>query len=128
MKNKRLITLLSIIVFIISLVGLGIDPLNLNPSLAYESNNIEIEKIKKEIYSYVHKHREDDPLIEVESNIHIKESNVNGVSIDGKTYFYSLFPHMSYDPVSRGEVSKNEVNIIFEGQDEKIPIIIYTIK
>jgi hypothetical protein len=128
MKNKRLITLLSIIVLIISFVGLGIDPLNPNTSLAQESNKIEIEKIKEEIYSYAHKHREDDPLIEVESNIHIKESNVYGVSIDGKTYFYSLFPHMSYDPVSRGDASRNEVNIIYDGQDEKIPIIIYTIK
>lgn len=126
MSSKRFVSLLSLIVLAVALFGTVIYIPEINIALAQEFNDGEVEKIKKEVLSYISETRDDDPFIEVESNIFIKESNYKGITINGKTYFYSLSPHMSYDPVTRGEMDREDVKVIYNDKNAEIPAIIYT--
>jgi hydroxymethylpyrimidine pyrophosphatase-like HAD family hydrolase len=123
---KRCVSLISLTVLAVALLGTVIYTPNLNIVKAQELNEEEVEKITKEVLSYVSTTREDDPFIEVESNIFIKESNYKGITINDQTYYYSLSPHMSYDPVSRGKMDLEDVNIIYNDNNAEIPVIIYT--
>lgn len=132
--KKRIITNLAIVA---SLLALGII-LHVGPSqMFYIASAEELEYSKEEsvafdekidyIFSYISDLREDDPLIEVEQDIWIKRSNIEGIEIDEQTYFYTLFPHMSYDPVIRGEVASEDIEIVYE-RDGEIPVLIYKLK
>jgi hypothetical protein len=127
-NSKRFVSLLNMTILAVALLGTVIYISDINIALAQGLENEEIEKIKEEVLSYVSETRDDDPLIEVESNIFVKESNYKGVTINNQTYYYSLFPHMSYDPVSRGEITREDVEIIYKDNDAEISVIIYTIK
>jgi hypothetical protein len=139
MNNKHLVSLLCLIILAIALFGTVIYISDINIALAQEINHEENERsvkveikedleVKEEVLSYISETRDDDPFIEVESNIFIKESNYKGITINDKTYFYSLSPHMSYDPVTRGEVEIEDVNVIYNDNDAEAPVIIYTIR
>lgn len=78
------------------------------------------------VMAYVNEEKENDPLIEIEPDIWVKQSNIEGVDINGTTYYYSLFPHMSYDPVAAGKLSVEEVEVLM--RDETLPLTIYTEK
>jgi hydroxymethylpyrimidine pyrophosphatase-like HAD family hydrolase len=125
---KRFVALFNVAIFAVALLGTVIYISDVNIAFAQELNDEEVEKIKEEVLSYVSETRDDDPFIEVESNIYVKESNYKGITINEQTYYYSLFPHMSYDPVTRGEIDRVDVNIIYKDSDAEIPIIIYTEK
>jgi hypothetical protein len=65
----------------------------------------------------------------VYDDMEIKNSNFNGIKIDGMTYYYSLSPHQSFDPLSRGKVTKDKINVITIVDPEgDFPVAIYTIK
>jgi hypothetical protein len=124
-SSKRFVSLLSLIVLAVAVLGTVIYIPEINIALAQEFNDGEVQ-IKERVLSYISETRDDDPFIEVESNIFIKESNYKGIKINGKTYFYSLSPHMSYDPVTRGEMDRKDVNVIYNDKNAEIPVIIYT--
>lgn len=92
------------------------------------TNEYTEEQVIEMVLSYVSKHQKNDPLIEVEPHILVKRSNIEGIVINGQTYFYSLFPHASFDPVALGKVSENEITIIHDDEKATIPVIIYTMK
>jgi hypothetical protein len=127
-SSIRFVSLLSLSILAVALLGTVMYNSDVNIVLAQELNDEETEKIKERVLSYVSEIRDDDPFIEVESNIFVKESNYKGIKINGQIYYYSLFPHMSYDPVTRGEIDREDVNIIYKDDNEEIPVIIYTIK
>lgn len=117
MKAKGLVTLLCGMLFV------------LNGALVYAGvQDTDVEKIVDDVTSYVTQHRDDDPLVEVEADVWVKTSNVKGIDIEGETYYYSLAPHMSYDPVSRGEMSVEDVDIVYWDDDPEVPLLIYKIK
>lgn len=69
-----------------------------------------------------------DPLITTPDGHQVKSSNYNGVMIGGVVYYYSLAPHISYDPLSRGEVTMNQIVVKERIEaDEGFPILVYTI-
>lgn len=133
MINTRFFIILSFVISTIILLGptLEVRSLDIHKSNANQLNATkepkEVENVIEKILSYVSAHRLDDPMIEVEPHIFVKKSNLKGIVIEDKTYYYSLFPHASFDPVSVGKVSKNEVTIIYDDEKATIPVIIYTI-
>ncbi len=80
------------------------------------------------IVSYIDSEREDDPLVQVRPGIWAKRSNVEGVLINGTRYYYALLPHASFDPLSRGEVSLDDIQIVQEISEGDFTIVIYTIR
>lgn len=86
----------------------------------------DLEEVSEIMFSYIENLRIDDPLIEAEQDLWVKKSNVKGIEINGQIYFYSLSPHMSFDPLSREEVSFSEVELKYY-PDDAFPVIIYTI-
>lgn len=86
-----------------------------------------LEQTVREVLSYVSDMRPDDSLVQVEEGVWVKKSNVHGVRIGSETFYYSLAPHMSYDPLSRGDVGEGEIRVVFSDGQLDPPVIIYTI-
>lgn len=82
------------------------------------------QAILREVLKYSDHQRDDDPMIEWKEGIKVKKSNVQGVEYKGETYYYSLVPHMSFDPVARGEWDRDEVEVIYQSRDSR-PLLIY---
>lgn len=94
---------------------------------AYSASVVKEDVIDK-VKSYIIDHREDDPLVEVDNDLWIKQSNVEGIVINGERYYYSLIPHMSFDPVSVGKVTPDSINIVYQSDEsDDFPIVIYTV-
>lgn len=121
-----------IIVLLLFLILYAYQSLSLGISHAHTSElgqgELAQEKIVQRVLEYAKTEKENDPFIEIEPNLWIKQSNYEGVKIGGIVYYYSLFPHMSYDPVSRGEISVEEIEIIYIEDDQDFSIAIYTAK
>jgi hypothetical protein len=139
MLKKRFLFVLSIIISTSVLIGPSFEvnsydidkPEDIDTPEIYSSvatNEYTEEQVIEKVLSYVSMHQNNDPLIEVEPHILVKRSNIEGIVINGQIYFYSLFPHASFDPVALGKVSENEVTIIHDDKKATIPVIIYTMK
>ncbi|WP_202080081.1 hypothetical protein [Caldalkalibacillus salinus] len=83
--------------------------------------------IVETVKSYSDQLHPDDQLVEIEENIQVKASHLEGVVIDGETYYYHISPHMSYDPVATGEVSVEDVEVIHDEEYDDSLFVIYTI-
>ncbi|MCU0493160.1 MAG: hypothetical protein MUD01_16365 [Chloroflexaceae bacterium] len=68
-----------------------------------------------------------DPLIEVQPGINVRESNMRGLSVDGTTYFYYVEGNQNFDPLSRGAVSENQVDVLLRDTRGPLPLVVYTI-
>jgi hypothetical protein len=79
-----------------------------------------------EVKSYAETVHENESFVEAFPTIWVKQSNYSGVEIQGKTYYYSLSPHQSYDPLTLGKRLKSEVTIIYKEEHDHFPITIYT--
>jgi len=89
--------------------------------------SVPIQPLSQIILSYIENEREDDPVIQIKAGVWAKRSNVEGISIDGIRYYYAILPHASFDPLSRGEVSLDDIHIVQEITEGDFKIIIYTI-
>ncbi len=81
------------------------------------------EDIVSYVATFIEGTSSNDKMIEWEEDLWIKDSNVNGVMYRGTKYYYSLSPHMSFDPVSLGEVAMSNIRII----NKNAEYIIYTL-
>ena len=68
-----------------------------------------------------------DPSITLANGLKVKSSNYRGVRIGGTTYYYSLSPRPSYDPLARGEVTSDQINVVVIRGDYPNRVMIYTI-
>ena len=89
------------------------------------ANTFRLQDVIKEVLSYAEQERADDPLVEIEPDVWVKSSNVSGVEVMGDTYYYTLLPHMSFEPVARGEAGLNRITIVYEDNETTHPIVIY---
>lgn len=80
-----------------------------------------IETVKR----YAEQNVEEERMVEFEPGVWVKHSNIHGVRYEGETYYYSLWPHMSYDPVTRGDWSREEITIVYQEREGTHPIVIY---
>ncbi len=89
---------------------------------------ITVEEVVATVLSYVENERPDDPLVQVADGVWAKRSNYFGITIGGTVYYYALFPHASFDPLSRGAVSRDQVRIVRTLGESGFRIIIYVIR
>ncbi|MGH2460249.1 MAG: hypothetical protein ACRDIY_15440 [Chloroflexota bacterium] len=69
-----------------------------------------------------------DPLIVLPSGARVKASNYQGVPVDGTTYYYNLAPRASFDPLARGVVTTEEIEVVAVVGDAPNRVMIYTVK
>ncbi|GEM_PF-2407500 len=55
-----------------------------------------------------------DPLIILENGMQVKSSNIKGVEIDGRRYYYRTGFGFSGDPVSRGETVDYQIFMVLD--------------
>lgn len=68
-----------------------------------------------------------DPLIEVQPGISVRESNVRGFMLNGVVYYYYVEGNQNFDPLSRGAVDQDRVEVLLRDADGPLPVVIYTI-
>jgi hypothetical protein len=126
------------LVVLSGLVGLGLGTSGVVPwptagkTLGYErpagvSSAVPADRVTRTILAYLEDSWSDDPLIEVQSGVWVKSSNYYGVTIAGAVYYYAMTSHQSFDPLSRGVVTLDAVEIVREIHDGEFTVIIYTI-
>ncbi|MBI3942618.1 MAG: hypothetical protein HY326_06345 [Chloroflexi bacterium] len=111
----------------------GIDQKSVLPALFHQQAlSIDPNQVESVIMGYVDGTiNRPDPLVVVgdaHTNAYAKSSNVNGVVVNGQRYFYSLGPHLSYDPLSLGIVKRQDIRIILQIDDaDGFNVLIYQI-
>lgn len=70
----------------------------------------------------------DDPLLEVQPDISVRESNVRGFSLNGVIYYYYVEGNQNFDPFSRGAVTFDQIEILLRDAEGPLPVVIYTIR
>lgn len=70
-----------------------------------------------------------DPMIAVGSQGGVRESNLRGFRLNGTIYYYYV-DHAdahNYDPLSRGAVTHDAVEILLRDEGGPYPLVIYTL-
>lgn len=70
----------------------------------------------------------DDPLIAGSSGSAVRESNLRGFRLNGTIYYYYVEGGVNRDPLSRGSVTPDQVEILLRDADGPYPIVIYTLR
>lgn len=69
----------------------------------------------------------DDPLVPIDSGRHARASNLRGFSLDGQTYYYYVEGLDNFDPLSRGAVSRSEVEILLRDASGPRAFVVYRV-
>jgi hypothetical protein len=67
----------------------------------------------------------DDPLVEIAAGVSARASNVRGFALHGETYYYYIEGQRGFDPLSRGAVGFEGVEIVARDEDGPRPLVIY---
>jgi len=70
----------------------------------------------------------DDPLIEVAPGVTAHASNVSGFTLNGYTYYYYREGQPGFDPLSRGAIARNQVEIVSRDPIGREVVVIYRIQ
>lgn len=68
-----------------------------------------------------------DPLIEVKPGVAIRASNVRGFRYEGHIYYYYIEGAANYDPLSRGIVRPEHVEIMLRDSSGAQTIVLYRV-
>ena len=68
-----------------------------------------------------------DPLIDIAPGVSVRSSSVRGFALNGQTYYYYLEGQRGFDPLSRGAVSKRDIEVVLRDSDGPKPLVIYEI-
>jgi hypothetical protein len=69
-----------------------------------------------------------DPLIDVVPGVSARASNLRGLSMDGSIYYYYVEGHANFDPLSRGVVGSDAVEIMLRDTSGPSSIVIYRMR
>jgi hypothetical protein len=69
-----------------------------------------------------------DPLIDVVPGVSARASNLRGLSMDGSVYYYYVEGHANFDPLSRGVVGSDAVEIMLRDTSGPSSIVIYRLR
>ena len=53
-----------------------------------------------------------DPLVDVQPGMSVRASNLRGLSMGGSTYYYYVEGGANFDPLSRGSIKRDSVEIM----------------
>jgi hypothetical protein len=69
-----------------------------------------------------------DPLIDVKPGVSARASNLRGLSMGGATYYYYIEGHANFDPLSRGAIASDSVEIMLRDTSGPNSIVIYRLR
>jgi hypothetical protein len=69
-----------------------------------------------------------DPVITLPNGLPVKSSNYRGVPIGNVVYYYNLAPSPSYDPLGRGQVTADQIDVVAVVGDPPQRVLVYTLK
>lgn len=67
----------------------------------------------------------EDPAIEIVPGTIAPSSSVRGFNLHGQTYYYYLEGKLGFDPLSRGVVGPNDIEIVLRDDGGPYPLVIY---
>jgi hypothetical protein len=70
----------------------------------------------------------DDPLIEVAPGITARSSAVGGFTLNGYTYYYYREAQRGFDPLSRGAIARDQVELVSRDQFGREVLVIYRVQ
>ncbi|MDZ4719741.1 MAG: hypothetical protein SH847_14920 [Roseiflexaceae bacterium] len=68
-----------------------------------------------------------DPLIEVGPGVIDRSSSLRGLRVQNQTYYYYFEGRQNHDPLSRGVVTPNQVELLLRDAEGETPLVIYRI-
>ncbi|NNJ12594.1 hypothetical protein EKD04_019905 [Chloroflexales bacterium ZM16-3] len=69
-----------------------------------------------------------DPLIDIAPGVSARASNLRGLSMGGSVYYYYVEGHANFDPLSRGVVASDAVEIMLRDTSGPSAIVIYRLR
>ncbi|WP_448337086.1 hypothetical protein [Chloroflexus aurantiacus] len=69
-----------------------------------------------------------DPVIEVKPGVIVRSSNVRGFRYEGHVYYYYIEGAVNYDPLSRGLLRPDQVEIMLRDDSGEQTIVIYRVQ
>jgi hypothetical protein len=69
----------------------------------------------------------DDPLVSLAPKVHARASNLRGLSLNGVTYYYYVEGADNFDPLSRGMVGKEAVEVLLRDTSGPHSFVVYRI-
>lgn len=98
-----------------------------NPSLVHTGGELSVvhDAIQARLQGIIH-----DPIIIVGGQEEVRESNLRGFRLNGTIYYYYLdrADARNYDPLSRGAVDLDQVDILLHERGGSYPLVIYTLR
>ena len=80
------------------------------------------------VLTYARTMQPDDELVQVRPGVFAKRSNVHGVTIDGRTYYYDVAAHQSFGPLRAGTLAESQVQVIAREAQPNFLVLVYTQK
>ncbi|NTW01533.1 MAG: hypothetical protein HGA19_09510 [Oscillochloris sp.] len=69
-----------------------------------------------------------DPLIDVEPGLSVPASNVRGLTLGNSVYYYYVEGRINFDPLSRGLISQDSVEVMLRDTDGSRSFVIYRLR
>lgn len=69
-----------------------------------------------------------DPLIDVEPGLSVPASNVRGLTLGNSVYYYYVEGQINFDPLSRGLISQDSVEVMLRDTDGSRSFVIYRLR
>ena len=67
----------------------------------------------------------EDPLIEAAPGVTVRESNLRGFTLNGQTYYYYIEGRRGFDPLSRGAVDREQIEVLLRDDNGPKTLVIY---
>jgi hypothetical protein len=69
----------------------------------------------------------DDPVVEVAPGVMVRSSAVRGFALGGETFYYYFEGRQGFDPLSRGKVTAQDIEVVVQDTDGERTLVIYRI-
>ncbi|MEI7644341.1 MAG: hypothetical protein WCJ55_08680 [Chloroflexales bacterium] len=69
-----------------------------------------------------------DPLIDVRPGVSARASNLRGLRMGGSVYYYFVEGHANFDPLSRGAITYDSVEVMLRDSSGPNLVVIYRLR
>lgn len=87
----------------------------------------EAETIRAALHSHLDGTFE-DPLIEAMPGVFVRSSNIRGLRLNGVVYYYYIEGERNFDPLSRGAVDYDAVEVVLRDVSGEFPLVVYRLR
>lgn len=96
----------------------------LTPAWAPLARSDDYARVREAIWSRLNSVVE-DPLIEAAPGVTVRESNLRGFALNGQTYYYYIEGRRGFDPLSRGAVDRDQIEVLLRDDNGPKTLVIY---